>query len=166
MAAISAYVTLRRSTVLADYYLGDVLLRSPKDRAIYILTRVVNIANRGLRLLKRVAGVVYPAILDEGTLPRVLQRVRTANAIAERRYVPSHYPGRIHLFWCSELAIRAYQDTRMAWSEVAGEGLELHVVPGNHMSMVEEPNVHVLAATLRQCLERTAPPPPDESTAP
>ena len=144
-----------RVTTLFDYYLGDVLLRSPRARAEYILTRVVNVVGRGLRLVRRAAGVVYPPLVEEGTLPRALKRVKAANGIAERRYVPRPYNGRIHLFWCSELAVRAYQDTRLSWADIAGDGLETHVVPGNHMSMVEEPHVQVLAAKLRRCLERT-----------
>jgi thioesterase domain-containing protein len=139
----------------ADYYLGDVLLRSPRERLDYVLTRIRNIGGRGVRLARRALGTFRPSLLDEGTLPRALQRIGAANARAERSYVPRPYDGRIHLFWCSELPVRAYQDRRLSWSDVALDGLETHVIPGNHMSMVEEPHVHVLAAKLRASLDRT-----------
>jgi len=44
----------------------------------------------------------------------------------------------------------------MAWSDFAEDGLEIHVIPGNHMSMVEDPHVQVLAAKLRASLDRAA----------
>ena len=31
--------------------------------------------------------------------------------------------------------------------------VEIHTVPGNHLSILAEPNVHVLASRLRLCLE-------------
>jgi aspartate racemase len=142
-------------TWVADYYLGDILLRSPRERGVYVLTRMVNIARRLGRQIKRLAGIVYPAVVREGTLPRVMKQVQEANRLAEHRYVPRPFDGRITLFWCSELPVRAYQDRRLGWSEIAGDGLEVEVVPGNHMSMVEEPHVSVLAAKLRQALDRS-----------
>ena len=69
-------------------------------------------------------------------------------AIAEASYVPHHYPGRVIQFWCTEMPTRSYKDRRLAWSEVAGAGLEVHVIPGNHMTMLDEPHIAVLAEKL------------------
>ncbi len=50
-----------RVTTLVDYYLGDVLLDRRWARAEYILTRIVNIVGRGLRLGRRAARRGLPA---------------------------------------------------------------------------------------------------------
>jgi thioesterase domain-containing protein/acyl carrier protein len=138
-------------TATADYYLGDVLLRSPRDRVDYVLTRIVNIGGRIRRGLRALVGRPVPV---EGTLPQVLLRIRKAHSAAEHSYVPTRFPGHVQLFWCAELPVRAYADTRLGWSEFADEGLDVVVVPGNHLSMVEEPHVRVLATKLRDTLIR------------
>ncbi len=83
--------------------------------------------------------------------------VRTVLAImaAEEQYVPPRgvYPGKITLFWASD-AKRDFEDNRLAWRKLAGAGLEVHVVPGTHTSMREEPHVAELAAKLKPCLEK------------
>ncbi|MBV9405061.1 MAG: amino acid adenylation domain-containing protein [Acidobacteriaceae bacterium] len=88
-------------------------------------------------------------------LPATLTKIVQANARAESYYVPQFYDGRVHLFWCSEWSFRAFQDRRLSWSEIAGEGLEVHVVPGDHESMRQPPHVAVLARKLNDCLERS-----------
>jgi thioesterase domain-containing protein len=40
----------------------------------------------------------------------------------------------------------------MGWDKFAGGGLEIHDVPGGHISMFAEPNVLVLAETLTAIL--------------
>src|SRR5262249_29492101 len=48
----------------------------------------------------------------------------------------------------------SYDDNRLGWARVAGGGLDVHVVPGNHGTMREEPLVEHLAAELSACLHR------------
>ena len=80
------------------------------------------------------------------------------NARAEQAYKPRFYPGKLVLFWCSEWSFRAYQDKRLGWSEIAADGLEAHVVPGNHLSMLQFPNVAIVAEKLRKCLDKSRQP--------
>jgi thioesterase domain-containing protein len=44
-------------------------------------------------------------------------------------------------------------DPLYAWPGLAGD-IEIHVVPGDHDTMLMEPNVAVLARTLDACLRR------------
>jgi hypothetical protein len=55
---------------------------------------------------------------------------------------------------CGEASHRAYEDRRLAWSSLAPEGFEVRIVPGNHLTMVEDPHVRVLAQELQSCLDR------------
>ena len=83
--------------------------------------------------------------------------VQTVAAIfeAEQEYVPAikRYPGKITLFWAND-APRDFEDNRPAWQKVAAGGLEIHVVPGSHTKMREEPHVQTLVEKLRPCLEK------------
>jgi len=82
--------------------------------------------------------------------------VRTVKAIlsAEERYIPQHgeYPGKITLFWARD-AKPTFEDNRLGWRRLAAGGFDLHVVPGTHTSMREEPNVAMLARELTRCLK-------------
>ena len=42
----------------------------------------------------------------------------------------------------------------MGWSDWARDGVEVHVVPGNHANLMYEPHVEVLAKTLTACLSQ------------
>jgi thioesterase domain-containing protein len=79
-----------------------------------------------------------------------------------RRYRPGQFNGRLTLF-CPEDDVEqlifshrlrpASEDGLKGWGDRATEGVELHTVPGNHFSMLREPNVQTLGARLRQCIE-------------
>jgi thioesterase domain-containing protein len=55
------------------------------------------------------------------------------------------------LFWARDAA-PGYEDNRLGWRRMAA-GFDLHVVPGTHTSMREEPYVAELAKKLKACLE-------------
>ncbi len=78
--------------------------------------------------------------------------VRETNIRANSRYVAKAYPGRITLFWATERLAES-SDPRLSWKELAGAGLEVREVPGDHLSMMREPHVQVLAQQLKACLD-------------
>lgn len=141
-----------RGLSLADSYLGDLLALSGKQRLRYLCDRVLGIT---MRVKGRTRSIIERFTRNERAetvLPGVLQKVKDANAIAEASYVPQYYAGRLIQLWCTEVPTRSYKDRRLAWSEVAGAGLEVHVIPGNHMTMLDEPHIAVLSEKLRHCL--------------
>jgi thioesterase domain-containing protein/acyl carrier protein len=73
-------------------------------------------------------------------------------AMAE--YRPAGYPGRIVFFRARERRPR-YDPPHpeLPWLDLAGEGVEVHVLPGDHLSVNFEPNVGALARRLRRHLE-------------
>lgn len=78
-----------------------------------------------------------------------------ANVRAVETYVPLPYEGRLSVFraaesfWDSPEAIA----TGLGWASVAQGGLELHDLPGTHLSILHPENVGVLAAHLRRLLD-------------
>ncbi len=52
----------------------------------------------------------------------------------------------------AEAARRA--DPTMQWTGLAAEGVDVHVVPGDHLTMLRKPHVQVLADTLARCIDQ------------
>jgi thioesterase domain-containing protein len=69
-------------------------------------------------------------------------------------YQPQVYPGRIIFFRAKETTAYNPQAPERAWIDLALEGTEVHIVPGNHITMNESPHVQVIAERLRAYLEK------------
>jgi thioesterase domain-containing protein/acyl carrier protein len=126
----------------------------------------------------KTAGVVVPEI--DFTQIKHLFHVVKLHVQARKDYVPKAYQGRITLFRAAEpfssaptrsrvittlrgssplakafrrVVVQPFLDPAMGWREIAAYGVELHEVPGNHFTMIREPNVLVLAERLQDCLK-------------
>jgi thioesterase domain-containing protein/acyl carrier protein len=107
---------------------------------------------------ERLAAVDFlPPGTGEVQLRRVLAVYR-ANTRAVRRYQPGDYPGPEGM-----VVLRATERPQLpgvlaqddlGWSEVVGGPVEVLPVPGNHLTLLAEPQVRAVAARLRECLER------------
>lgn len=84
-----------------------------------------------------------------------LIRAVLANLQAERDYTPAQnrYAGKITYFWAQDPQDN-FEDNRGAWRKVAAGGFELHVIPGDRVTMRQEPFIAMLAEKLRPALER------------
>jgi amino acid adenylation domain-containing protein len=74
------------------------------------------------------------------------------------RYEVKAYPGNIVLFKAGEI-IPEYsimRDARLDWAKLATGNLDVHDIPGNHETILREPNIQVLAEKLKACLDQTA----------
>ncbi len=124
-------------------HLGNLLRLKPKEKLTYIQKKL----NRRF----------YSD--HKQPLPKVhyISPLQEAHEQADEDYVPQVYPGRAILFraidpfegwldWCSV-------DPELGWGKLVAGGLEVHEVPGNHMSMFTEPYIRVLAEKLRACLD-------------
>ena len=85
-------------------------------------------------------------------LPPALRKVEEYNMLAIRRYRPGTYPGKITLFPPSDRSVGEYHDPQQGWGSLALGGVEIHHVTGNHLTMLSEPNVEVVAEKLAACL--------------
>jgi thioesterase domain-containing protein len=92
--------------------------------------------------------------IDAVSLPAPVKAVRNACAIAEQRYQPSPYPGRVVLFRASDKALRGLEDGHQSWQRYAEGGFEVHEIEGDHGNVLNEPNVRQLATALRARLEQ------------
>ncbi|MDZ8110116.1 MAG: amino acid adenylation domain-containing protein [Nostoc sp. DedQUE12a] len=75
-------------------------------------------------------------------------------AISQYTYPP--YPGRAILLRTEDQnrgeGIGIQYDPQFGWGEIVAGGLDIHYIPGSHLSLLREPDVQVLAETLRNCL--------------
>jgi amino acid adenylation domain-containing protein len=100
---------------------------------------------------------------DAGTTQvRGLLEVEKANVHALQQYVPQVYAGRITLFRAATLhdedftdsSSQRFSDPSAGWSALSSEPVDVHVVAGDHITMITETHVSVLAEKLRPYLDR------------
>jgi malonyl CoA-acyl carrier protein transacylase len=87
-----------------------------------------------------------------------LFRVYQANMQAITQYIPQKiFPNKITLLRASEVhpendflpnEAMSQKDPTWGWSQLSGQPLEYQIVPGNHFTMMMEPNIQILAQEL------------------
>jgi len=85
-------------------------------------------------------------------LPQVrrLFQVFRCNTLALRRYTPRMYTGSIALFQAGDqLSGEPVSAKESGWRALAGGGLTVHTLPGNHYTLLREPNITLLAEQLQ-----------------
>lgn len=68
-------------------------------------------------------------------------------------YEPKPYPGRITYFRALEQPADIRPGSGIEWESLAPGRVEIIEVPGDHLSMMDDPHVRILAEKLRQCLD-------------
>ncbi|WP_406694423.1 amino acid adenylation domain-containing protein [Singulisphaera sp. Ch08] len=82
-----------------------------------------------------------------------LKRLFHHHMLLASQYVPRPYPSRITLFRPSDAPIAIATTRDRGWGSLAAT-VEVHFVPGQHHSMVQEPHVQALARVFADCLQR------------
>ncbi|MDQ6653559.1 MAG: thioesterase domain-containing protein, partial [Acidobacteriota bacterium] len=85
-------------------------------------------------------------------LPSALKNIEELTFAAVKDYVPRVYPGSAILFLAGDDLTAAY-DVEEGWQELIAGGLEKVRVSGNHLDIVKEPHVRMVAEKLRACLD-------------
>jgi thioesterase domain-containing protein len=67
-------------------------------------------------------------------------------------YRAEPYEGKITLFQADEAIVKPRFAPSREWSRLCDD-VELHVVPGNHLTVIQKPHVEQLAERLTLCLE-------------
>jgi amino acid adenylation domain-containing protein len=66
-------------------------------------------------------------------------------------YIPQPYPGKVVLFRAMD---ESHFSTLKSWKELAVGGLEIHNIPGDHLGILQEPHVRILAEKLGACIDQ------------
>ncbi|MCK9395481.1 MAG: amino acid adenylation domain-containing protein [Methylobacter sp.] len=86
--------------------------------------------------------------IDSAQLHRLF-KVFEANVQAMDRYIPGQYQGGIKLFYTD----RANGDTDGGWPELIRGGLSIATIPGDHYSILRQPNVQFLTDKLEDYVD-------------
>jgi amino acid adenylation domain-containing protein len=128
----------------------DVLRRGP-NRTVYFYKKVRRVYRK---VVYRTWQTIYKVFEKRGAaLPQYLQNVQQANYKALADYLPHVYDGEVVLFAAELEPAEFTKDKQVGWRTLATAGVKVIDVPGDHLSMVEEPHVATLAARLRACIE-------------
>jgi aspartate racemase len=122
------------------------------DKFVYVASKLKYAPAKIKHKVYRRAYKLYRSI--GRPLPTVLKNIEELNFMAVREYLPETYSGRATLFSATDLT--ASFDVEDGWRQLVSE-LEVHSIPGNHLDMIKEPHVQVLAEKLRQCLDMADP---------
>jgi amino acid adenylation domain-containing protein len=142
-------------------HLGHLMEYGPRRYATEVsksvkrrLTGQVIGENNGSRKTNAPDPDIQKLLVNDSGVDESLVRTVTAILAADERYVPARqeYPGKITFFWARD-AKSDFEDNRLGWRRLAAGGFDLHVVPGTHTSMREEPYVAELVEKLKPCLE-------------
>lgn len=99
--------------------------------------------------------VALNQILDLSTYPEGYVTYAETHWDALTHYHPSPYPGEITLFRAKKQGLTKFNHM-MGWDALAEDRVHVTVIPGTHESMLQEPNVQIVAARLRNLLEAAA----------
>lgn len=113
---------------------------------------------------------VLPPGSERRQIRGIVEVYRTQAQMAYRR--PAGRPVPIALFRASDLNPKAEEipetlrgDPTWGWQAYGRGSIALELVPGDHLTMMSNPNVRVLAERLRHHLERRGSSPTDERAA-
>jgi len=91
--------------------------------------------------------------LELRMLPRALRNVKQACSKAAGDYDVKPYSGRVTLFRVKEKSVGSLNDPYAIWWRVAAGGVDLREISGDHLSLLKEPQVRLLAQQLGDSLE-------------
>jgi aspartate racemase len=94
---------------------------------------------------------------ERALLTDPLRIVRKCNMLAARKYrsVPHDgilYDGKVTLFLAAERAVKGSANPVEEWQSVTKGAVQAISVPGDHVTMLREPNVRILGQRLDECL--------------
>lgn len=138
------------------YHLRRVLTQTPGEMVQYLGTRTRVFAWQmgrfWMRGLVRVVHAARPQADASTTLSRQIESVTRACGQAAHDYRPAVYGGAVLYFGSLPAGPSIGKDHPKAWAALARGGLDLHVVGGDHSTMLDDPQVGKIAFLIQQTL--------------
>jgi thioesterase domain-containing protein/acyl carrier protein len=122
------------------------------ERRRYRQERMQRLGGRVKGLTKR---LVVSSCPDRFLVPDYIRDDFRYHRWLSHHYEPAHYSGRLTLFRASdvpEVVGTDFSDPYLGWGRWVAGGIEVRPVPGDHISLLEEPQVRALGLSLRACL--------------
>lgn len=161
---------------------GEDASLKPHQRALSLVSKVgqkitgvigYEVQSRLKTARDRLQMKLFRYYLDRGlTLPKFLRQlsVRTVYVFAEQDYAPEQpFAGEVVLFRATsgegndEPYIDRYSDPLLGWGQRVTETVRVYDIPGGHSSMLQDPNVDVLAAHMQAYIDAALAEKPEKS---
>ncbi|MEO8425514.1 MAG: amino acid adenylation domain-containing protein, partial [Verrucomicrobiota bacterium] len=128
-------------------HLVDLITMSGTERSEYVRAKQKTIKRR---IKSRRWQNAYAKELNEGgILTPALRSVKEANFLAGKTYCAKPYLGHLTVFQATDKYLLHSLDTKSTWKHLALGGISVYDVPGGHLTMLDEPNVQVVAQQLK-----------------
>jgi thioesterase domain-containing protein len=109
------------------------------------------ISINAVRISKSIRRFSYRHLMPADGLTR---NIKYAHQQALWNYVPKSYAGKLDLFRAINQKDIWHHDLFLGWEGLAAGGVQVHNIPGDHITLIAEPNVRILAESLRESLNR------------
>jgi thioesterase domain-containing protein len=139
-------VTMFMAYLLAERQGSDMI-------AVYESLKQLTPDQRWQRLVTRAGETQMDSLDADLAHLRRLYLIYCSNARAIYGYVPQVYLGKIALFCASDKEANTQREEASAWQKWTTEQVSLYSAPGDHYTMLKEPNVQILAGKLKEQLE-------------
>jgi acyl-CoA synthetase (AMP-forming)/AMP-acid ligase II/thioesterase domain-containing protein len=124
--------------------------------AAYVFARSRVLWRLALKQLWNISYKVFAGL--DSPLPGYLHSHSNFLGVALRAYRPQSYRGRIVQFWAADRQSGTLRQLEQEWSCVARGPVTCHEIQGNHISILQPPNVGMLASILATYLNADQPP--------
>lgn len=161
---------LQLAADLAYYVVDFIAVTSPEQRSRALRRFISAVQSRFTGGMvetsgkpdKRIGALLFESWVQEriSELPEHIARCAAAHALALKRYVPGRYSGKVTVFRARIQRPFSPHLSDLGWGALA-QDVETHRVPGNHVSLVYEPHVRVLAVRIKDCMARAHATPSD-----
>jgi acyl-CoA synthetase (AMP-forming)/AMP-acid ligase II/thioesterase domain-containing protein/acyl carrier protein len=142
------------------YWILDDVIRPDGSGSVFTRIRVkARLFKSRLRnLFKKTASETIKSeiegMFDVSRIPEQFRLALEENYALELKYAPKVYPGLVTLFRARTRPFFDMNPYDLGWRKLAGGGLEIIRIPGNHASILKEPHVQVLAKRLKARLQK------------
>jgi thioesterase domain-containing protein len=106
---------------------------------------------------------ILPPEIDAGLFHKLVAVIK-ANDLAQRRYRPGCYAGKVALFRAAERfqvlaeeAGRLYEEPSFGWQQLCAQPVHVTTLPGSHLQLLKMPYVAELGASLQSAIDSTIP---------
>ena len=136
---------------------GNFLVTEPNQRLNYLREKVKRLVNQTIQANYERGKKTYQAMRFQFARlfwTKAIREVNRAGHWAAGDYLAKEYAGRVTLFRATEQPRGIVPDPTLGWGPLVKGGMEIHDTPGHHGAIVREPRSRVLAAQLKQSLQR------------